>query len=866
MSLLRLVVAVDVIAELDLRSRSPYPPKRRRSRLRSVDVDAFLRTLREEVLGEDDLFDVPSLRRRLSRLKPAIDEFESAPYDAGDLRKGSERQELASLLLGANARDLERSPDEAARQLASYQRWTLGRPLEAIVVGLLLRDAQTSRARRRRPKLVAVVEAELQRLIQQSPGWTVETNSYLGAVGRPFDFVVINEKTPILAVQVIFQTRAGGRQTEIFEGLPALQSNLIRHGVLLAIVADGPGFDSMGYVVRRVAPRLPHLMNMSGLEDGELRIAVERAQRVHAGELQVGDPQSEDLLERVATLALRSGRVVDGSLLRLPADETEAFLVRFVASHPEYELETVEGSRVVPARAQEIRRLVQGPPSTAGAPRLAVELIADRLGYRHVDHGVINGLAVAALDVTDARLRLPAPLPVFEWPHEPQLPANVIERIDELLRNGPLVARLGVLVASSVGDTGLEIPLLRGRHSGTQIAVLDRTDVAEILLRRRDAGRRFLLSRIVESVDLSLISPFVSEGPAPETMFFGRDGEIRRIMEQAGRQSYALVGGRKVGKTSILRRLDTLLQGRTPVATLDCQAHPDRTDFLRYLVSQTPTASEVPDDELIASSEIVLAGFVEHRLGRAGGVLLLDEVDDLFFNDSQAEVHRHVLSRAFRSLAQTGLASIVVTGERALYALTRDPSSPHWNFCTPVLIGPLSDGAARNLFLEPMQALGIEVEAEALSLVVERTARHPNLIQFLGDRIVSQLAPESKAGTRLEISAQSVRDNVETPTYRNRFTSTFWSQSTSLEKILSLRLIAGSPQTPDQLLGSLREAGVHQQATTVQEALHFLELYAIANTVPGGYVLREPVFEEFFHPIQGTALERQWLTELTPTN
>ena len=64
---------------------------------------------------------------------------------------------------------------------------------------------------------------------------------------------------------------------------------------------------------------------------------------------------------------------------------------------------------------------------------------------------------------------------------------------------------------------------------------------------------------IVISADLSLISPFVSEGPTSPGMFFGRDTEIRRVMEQINYQSFALVGGRKVGKTSMLRQLERLL-------------------------------------------------------------------------------------------------------------------------------------------------------------------------------------------------------------------------------------------------------------------------------------------------------------------
>src|SRR6185295_8586634 len=61
---------------------------------------------------------------------------------------------------------------------------------------------------------------------------------------------------------------------------------------------------------------------------------------------------------------------------------------------------------------------------------------------------------------------------------------------------------------------------------------------------------------ILSEIDLVSVSPFKTDGPTSDDMFFGRENEIWEISEHAKTASYALIGGRKVGKTSILQQLN----------------------------------------------------------------------------------------------------------------------------------------------------------------------------------------------------------------------------------------------------------------------------------------------------------------------
>jgi hypothetical protein len=391
---------------------------------------------------------------------------------------------------------------------------------------------------------------------------------------------------------------------------------------------------------------------------------------------------------------------------------------------------------------------------------------------------------------------------------------------------------------------------------------LDRQNIIEILLRRKKAAQKYLIKTILRDIDLSLVSPFVSEGPTPPNMFFGREQEIRLIIEQCNRHSFAIIGGRKVGKTSILQRLSKLLPSRMPVAYFDCQAHPDREDFLSYLDSLTKSEFRIRGKSKIAQAERIIRAFLTSEFGSIRGALLLDEVDDLFLSDSESSQYSHIISRALRSISQSSTATVVVTGERSLFKLANDSSSPHWNFLSDLKIGPLSPDAARHLLKEPLETLGIEISTQALTLAVKRTARHPSLLQYLGTKIVEELTPQSRLGKRLNVSEELLSSLTNSADFRNRFISTFWSRAKPVEKFIAVELNSKVPTSPEELYRILTKRGVNVKASDVLEGLSYLELYAIAKQVDAGYMFASEAFDLYFSQLASSLLIEQWREEM----
>ena len=97
--------------------------------------------------------------------------------------------------------------------------------------------------------------------------------------------------------------------------------------------------------------------------------------------------------------------------------------------------------------------------------------------------------------------------------------------------------------------------------------------------------------------------------------------------------------------------------------------------------------------------------------------------------------------RACRTLSQEGLAQFIFTGERTIAMKLWDAHSPHWNFCRPLPLQQLTRTAAADLLTRPLESLGIEiVDRNEFEVALWRyTSGHPQLVQYLGDRLVRLL-------------------------------------------------------------------------------------------------------------------------------
>jgi hypothetical protein len=197
----------------------------------------------------------------------------------------------------------------------------------------------------------------------------------------------------------------------------------------------------------------------------------------------------------------------------------------------------------------------------------------------------------------------------------------------------------------------------------------------------------FLLTRA-----LLALSPYHTEGAVigNSDMFYGRDRVVRELM-QAQLPQCLLVGPRRVGKTSLLYRLQTQLPVRRPevqLFMLDLLGVREVGRFASRLCRrlELPALTSGLDSY---ENAVQLAERLREKFADAArpGLILVDEADDIIEADATAGFP---LLAALRSLQAEGVCSFILTGYWSLFRWTLDHSSPVYNFAPVRRLGPLS--------------------------------------------------------------------------------------------------------------------------------------------------------------------------------
>lgn len=344
------------------------------------------------------------------------------------------------------------------------------------------------------------------------------------------------------------------------------------------------------------------------------------------------------------------------------------------------------------------------------------------------------------------------------------------------------------------------------------LAVLDRADLARIL---RSGDSKTLIELFIEQgIAPARLSPYVIRGPVPENMFFGREAEIKELSQNL--RNHAIVGSRRMGKSSILLRLCRLL-GRDPrhrAFYVNCEACFDHADFLATFSAALAT----PAIDAVTDLRASVTAIARQHTGKTV-VFLLDEVDELVAFDARSQTPGR-LFKTLRALSHEQISHFVFSGGRTLHDALHDPHSPFFNFCEDVRLSPLSRHNVAEIVLKPMRQLSIALadEQAIIDRVFTVTSGHPNLVQYLCDRLVNQ-------GGERRITPAMVDEVVSSQAFVDHFMETAWSQSTPLEKLITL-LPTEVTFTRDWLLQRLGERGIADR-DAIDSALETLSLYAL---------------------------------------
>jgi tetratricopeptide (TPR) repeat protein len=323
------------------------------------------------------------------------------------------------------------------------------------------------------------------------------------------------------------------------------------------------------------------------------------------------------------------------------------------------------------------------------------------------------------------------------------------------------------------------------------LAILTYLDVRYFLLRPKSADA--LRRRLLMQFQIQYLSPYQAGGPVTGRMFVGRDREMKWIYSRIGHTNVALVGGRRIGKTTILRQLEwiRLRQAGFVPYYYDCSTSTSFDDMVKgmangWLSGESSQMSRAFDQLLLILTQSV-----------SSPVVLLDEVDRLIAWDRQNDFP---FLRAARGFSNLNKCHFVLSGERVLQAELESapPGSPLYNFGEKYIIGCLDKPAVVELVKLPMQQLGIELIAadEITGAIWEYTSGQPYIVQWICQQAVIKLEREK---TRL-LRKNDIEDIVMKREFVDTFVETVWERSTALERICAYTMALDQTIDSESLL------------------------------------------------------------------
>ena len=475
-----------------------------------------------------------------------------------------------------------------------------------------------------------------------------------------------------------------------------------------------------------------------------------------------------------------------------------------------------------------------------------LQFLENSLGHPVRLHEEVLGYDLYFADLSDWKLRFSDRTP-FIWVKAADAaalpPRELAQSLADVLRTRGLAERNPiVLVQGSGEELGTQL-----KRSLLSVLVLDQAAQAAVRESRRPSGE--LLDRLSAQLDLSLLTPYETSKPVTGSRFFGREFEIRRILQGAD-SNFAIMGIRRIGKTSLMREVERQLKEQAQergdedagqrIIFMDCSAISSPAHFLQEVVRKLR-----PQELTRLSSKqfpIYFPDFLGRMAQRYGGplVFFLDEFDKvLTWHDEDDS-----LLNALRASSNQGQSRYVVGGFREVMRAFSNLDSPLYNFARPVRLKEFSREQTAAMVLGPLEKLGVRFERpnDVVDRIFDETAGQPNLIQFYCSILVDRLG---QGGTRT-ISTASLFDVYGNEDFRAFVLSTFMDNTTHLEKAMVFALITdGQSERPfavqaiDKLL---EQRGLEVPLSDLDHACRNLELAGTFTSRGPLYRFATPMF------------------------
>lgn len=387
------------------------------------------------------------------------------------------------------------------------------------------------------------------------------------------------------------------------------------------------------------------------------------------------------------------------------------------------------------------------------------------------------------------------------------------------------------------------------------LVIIDETALIRMILAEREISmkplgklRPLMLNSTGANADIFTVNQSVSSRTA---IFYGRDTLIERIASSG--DNYAIYGGRRIGKSSVLKALEQLLEVRNKrVVSYSLEGDMEYSEeyISKRLVELMDMKKEYDESKDLKHA---LLSYFESNPNESI-VLILDEIDRYISENRD----RHTLVEALRATSDRfeDRFRVIIAGFMELYDCLsgRGPYTPTSDPWGRMLnnIGPLENlkpSDAEKIVQEGfLSILGWNFEHRALPRrIVERTGGHPAFVQYFCLKLQEQV---SKRGDQLVMLKdidtvfddntpeksfiwfvrKTLEMNLSDPTYKGKLNNE--NKSDPVSRYLLLWLALDSSTSKTFTFDQVREIANYSKISIPEKILlRSLELLTVTSVV-----------------------------------
>lgn len=265
----------------------------------------------------------------------------------------------------------------------------------------------------------------------------------------------------------------------------------------------------------------------------------------------------------------------------------------------------------------------------------------------------------------------------------------------------------------------------------------------------------FVFDRITEGI-------YPTAPVSDESKFFGRKVIVQRIKDHlyndGDRTTFLIYGLRRVGKTSLLNYIESIMKDRFYPIQCDCQGvfDADNTGKLVYRLFVENIAEGLENYYGIDIDKPLEEDFekepfqqlniffkaVEKSIGDKSLLILVDEFDDVVY-----KVQRNIYSKDLYNFIRAKMqhsdkTRFLIAGGEYLLNIMKDGALKISDSAMPLEVGFMEPDEAREMIIKPLSQNGVLCIPEAVDLIIRITSGHPYFLTAICNKLVELLNKE----------------------------------------------------------------------------------------------------------------------------